>query len=211
MIITDLVQEQDVWVWCSDAYIRNGIRLKLPKCADHTKTYQWRYIKSMTHKFNEWGFNTDTCKKFIDIAVDYAKDLKVLEKGLSVLHQKNMLNICYDKLQRSSGVEDNVTCRLELSKKNINAVNGDIMTFLLKRNDSMSFRNITNWYMSQMICKEYLAISKSAIRTLQAISSIDKDERAFMPSDAALYLLRIRIMDTYKDSSIVNDILKDGQ
>jgi hypothetical protein len=165
----------------------------------------------MTHKFNEWGFNTDTCKKFIDIAVDYAKDLKVLEKGLSVLHQKNMLNICYDKLQRSSGVEDNVTCRLELSKKNINAVNGDIMTFLLKRNDSMSFRNITNWYMSQMICKEYLAISKSAIRTLQAISSIDKDERALMPSDAALYLLRIRIMDTYKDSSIVNDILKDGQ
>lgn len=208
MIVSDLIVEQDVWLWCSDAYLRHGIKLRLPECSDHTKTYQWRYIKSLTKKFNEWEFNEGTCLKFIEIAVRYAKELKVLNKGLSIFHQSNMLNICYKKLSESANIDGNMYSRLI---GGLNVLNGidDKCAFLLKRQDSLSFRNITNYYMSRLMSSEYLALSKAANKALKAISSNDPQERQLMPSDAALYLLRIRILSQHGDSDIVKDIINE--
>jgi len=208
MIVSDLIVEQDVWLWCSDAYLRHGIKLRLPECSDHTKTYQWRYIKSLTKKFNEWEFNTGTCLKFIEIAVKYAKELKVLNKGLSIFHQSNMLNICYKKLTESTDIDGNMTSRL-ISGHNVLAGVKDKQGFLLKRQDSLSFRNITNYYMSRLICSEYLALSKSANKALRTLASNDPQERQLLPSDAALYLLRIRILNQHSNLDIVKDIVNE--
>lgn len=206
MITADSIEEQDVWVWCSDAYLRNGIKLRLPQCLDHTKTYQWRYVRALTNKFVEWEFNRETCIKFIDVAVKYAKDLKVLNKGLSIFHQHNMLKICYNKLQESSGVDENLRVRLEDSVRAMSKID-DRKAFFLKRQDSLSFRNITNYYMNKKLCKEYLALSKAAIGAMKALSTIDAQERQLLPSDAALYLLRIRILDQHGDSEMIKDII----
>lgn len=208
MIVSDLIVEQDVWLWCSDAYLRHGIKLRLPECSDHTKTYQWRYIKSLTKKFNEWEFNEGTCLKFIEIAVRYAKELKVLNKGLSIFHQSNMLNICYKKLSESANIDGNMYSRL-IGGLNVLSGIDDKCAFLLKRQDSLSFRNITNYYMSRLMSSEYLALSKAANKALKAISNNDPQERQLMPSDAALYLLRIRILSQHGDSDIVKDIINE--
>ena len=63
--------------------------------------------------------------------------------------------------------------------------------------------------MSRLMSSEYLALSKAANKALKAISSNDPQERQLMPSDAALYLLRIRILSQHGDSDIVKDIINE--
>ena len=100
----DLSEEQimTVWHWCFETYIRHNVKLQFPAHTDRTKTYQWRYVRAIALKFAEWDFDESTSRQFINIAVDHAKEVGVFRKGLAALHQSNLLEICYAKLQSQS-------------------------------------------------------------------------------------------------------------
>lgn len=193
----------NVWNWCSDAYLRNGQKLSLPANTDPTRTYQWRYARTIAEKFAEWEFDDNTCRKFIDLAVKYAKQKGVLRKGLAVLHQSNMLNICHemlrDELHNSKRSQDSLEAMHNWFRKQI-GTNRPIEVLLERPRDG-AMCNLTQWYRARRISELYLAISRSCCKALARLEKLDPDERSMLPKVAKLHMLRrnlVRDLETFK-------------
>lgn len=204
-----MISEQDVWQWCFESYLRYNIKLKLPFAKDYTKTYQWRFVKAITDKFNDWGFNDDTCRRFIDIAVTHAKELGVLHKGLSILHQHNMMDICYKKLKTENERSDFILDRLVDTKKFLESLKmANYKIHMLRRNHNKALSNFTTLYMSKMLPIEFISLNKCSIDIIACLENIDPEERRLLPTDAALYLCRKKIVDLFPDSEILSETIR---
>lgn len=180
-----------IWDWCCDAYLQHNIKLAFPANANPTKTYQWRYLKSMIAKFDEWEFDEATTKHFIHICVGHCKQAGVLRKGLAALHQSNLLKICYNKLKERSdngrqSVDSIVHIHTWLTKRS----NGNIVKTLLKRQEVDEFCNLVKWYQASKISRLYLALSRPCGRAMSRLEAADPEERSILPKSTTLYLLR---------------------
>ena len=198
----------NVWFWCSEAYIQHGIRLQLPANTNPKKTYQWRYLKSIVSKFEEWKFDEDTSKHFIRIALKHCNNSGVLKKGLAALHQKNLLQICYNELKRQTASIDQSLESLNhihrwLDKKS----NGNIIKTLLHRKYADEYCNMTIWFNANKISKLYLALSKSCGIALHRLSKLDTEERCVLPKATSLYSIRTDFIDQLGSSDRVKKIL----
>jgi hypothetical protein len=181
----------------------------MPPAKDYTHTYQWRFVKAITKKFAEWNFNDDTCKRFIDIAVDHAKELGVLRKGLAVLHQHNMMEICYKKLKLDGERDQFLIQRLVDTCKFLRSLQvKNYKIFFLRRTHDKALSNITSLYLAKKLPIEFMAIYRDSIEALSTIELVDTDERRLLPSDASLYLCRKRILARHGDSEEVRMIVR---
>lgn len=185
----------EVWNWCFEAYIRHGKKISFPVNTDYRKTYQWRYISAIATKFEEWQFDEATAKKFIDIAISHSKHVGAFRKGLAALHQGNMLQICFDTLQREM---DNSNQSLE-SLRNVKywldtqIGDGDPLDVLLRKDQHIS--NITMWYQASKITPLFLALSKQCGKAIARLARTDPDERLLLPKSTNLYKLRTEFLD----------------
>lgn len=192
-----------VWEWCSEAYLQLGYRLEFPANTDHTKTYQWRYLRSIASKFIEWEFDEQTSKQFIMTAARHCKKAGVLRKGLAALHQSNIMKICYDELQKNSDRNSNGIGLISSTHKWLTErSNGDIVKTLLYRNDPDEFCNLTKWVQSSRISRLYLALSRPCGIALARLSKNYPVERELLPRTTSLYMLRSEFL---KDKSNVSD------
>lgn len=190
-------QVQNVWDWCSEAYLRHGSRLTLPANTNPTKTYQWRYARAITNKFNEWNFDTDTSRKFIDIAAKRAKECGLLHKGLAILHQHNMLQICYEELQQEERHNHDNISLLRGMKQWVDSQIGDSdpLSIMLSRANNRSLCKLTIWYKATKLSPLYLSLSQSCRTALSRIQESFPDERRLMPSAPQLYVQRTEFLD----------------
>ena len=193
-----------VWEWCSEAYLQLGHRLAFPANTDRTKTYQWRYLRSIATKFVEWEFDDQTSKQFIETAARYCKNAGLLCKGLAALHQSNLLQVCYDEMQKkidsSRSHADSIRAtNIWLSERS----SGDLVKTLLRRRDPDEFCNITKWFQSSRLPKLYLALSKSCSIALARLSKTHPEEREALPRTTTLYMLRSEFL---KDPSNVSEV-----
>jgi hypothetical protein len=192
---TLLISDEQVWeTWnlCSDAYVRHGRKLAFPKNTPPTKTYQWRYAKSLATKFEEWAFDNDTAMKFIDVAVKHAKRNHTLHKGLAALLQGNLPQICYAAVTREEENSQQSLKSLELMKEWLDRQIGvrPPVTTLLSRSTPHAFCNIAMWYQSSRLSPLFLALSRNCGRALAKLSGQDQTERSTMPSVTDLYRMR---------------------
>lgn len=197
-----------IWNWCSDAYLRNGQRLKFPTNTNPANTYQWRYIKAIAQRFEEWQFDDDTCRKFIDLATKYAKDRGVLRKGLSVLHQSNILDVCYEmlRLEEESGTRSHNS--LEMVHTWLQRRLGDNpLRTLLERPHEEAMCNLTQWYNANRITDRYLAVSKICCKAMARLGRTHPEERTLLPKQTKLYLLRCEIARDIKTLKKARKIL----
>jgi len=198
-----------VWNWCSDAYLRNGQKLSFPARTNPKNTYQWRYAKAIAERFVEWQFDDDTCRKFIDLATKYAKQTGVLRKGLAVLHQTNMLDICYRMLLE----EKNSNRQSQDSLENIHAwVTRQIgvanpVDVLLQRARPDAMCNLVQWYRANKISDLYLAVSKNCGKALSRLTKLDISERELLPKPTKLYMLRADIARNVEKLKQIKHIL----
>lgn len=190
-------QVQHVWDLCSAAYLRHGSRLSMPANTDPTKTYQWRYAKAITAKFNEWDFDNDTSAKFIDIAAKRAKERGLLHKGLSILHQNDMLQICFQALQQEErGNKGNVVLLRDTKNWVDSQINGrDPISVLLARTSNRALCNLSIWYKASKLSNLYLSLSQSCRTALSRLSQQSPDERGQFPSAPKLYMLRVEFLN----------------
>lgn len=184
---------QTVWDWCSDAYLRHGRKLTYPANTDIHKTYQWRYVKAIAQKFDTWGFDDSTSRKFIDIAVGYAKQRGTLHKGLAVLHRNDMLEICYNILQKQADKNtQNMNTLIDMKKWFDSQTNNDYKV-LLQRITPKAFPNIIIWYRANKISELFMACSKDCMRALAELQKTNQDEYRLLPTLEQLFLLRMKI------------------
>lgn len=213
MKILDTSEERifEVWDLCVTAYLQHGRKLSFPKHTDPRKTYQWRYVKALASKIDEWDFDEETTISFLNIAVRHTKECGMLNKGLSALHQGNMLQICYDELQKSEDNNNQSITSLKLIKKWFDNTIGDKdpVKFLLKRKDRDAFCNLVLWYQASKISPLYLSLSRSCGRAMARLAKIDQDERSFLPKSTKLYLTRTKFIADSSNKQQAIKLFKD--
>lgn len=178
-----------VFELCSHIYADFGLRIKFPEGTDPTKTYHWRYAGIIAQQLQDWEFDEATTDKFIRVAVGYAKSNGLLAKGLSLLCQKNLLKVCYDKLQAECSRAKSASGSLADSAQWVSAQVGskDVVKTMLRRERAGGYCNLVRWFTERRVSALYLALSKSASKAMMGMSPSD---RAALPSQSSLYLLR---------------------
>jgi hypothetical protein len=195
-----------IWQWCHDAYLQYGIKLNFPKGTDPTKTYQWRYIKSISKKFEEWGFDDITSQRYIQIVVSQAKKHNILRKGLAALHQKHMLEYCYNIL--SNQIIDNKSIQKHLttvkSWYDAKIQDQEALNVLLKRSSKRALPNLIIWYQSSQLDDLFISLSKAC--GLAARSIKDEAEKRLIPSSTTLYLVRNEFLSETNNSQFAKQL-----
>ena len=184
------------WKWCQEAFAKHGIKLTFPKNTNLQKTYQWRYITRLTHKIDEWGLDKSTARAFINFAVGYVKEKKLLHKGLSVFFQNNMMDICYSRMRKHSS---NACSKIERFRETHKFIttrcnNHPVVGVLLSRESFDKMRNIVRWYKSGDIPTSYLATSIACTEALTRLAVVAPDERNLLPSESELYCLALEFV-----------------
>lgn len=195
-----------IWQWCHDTYLQHGIKLNFPKGTNPTKTYQWRYIKSISTKFDEWGFDDITAQRYIQIVVSLAKRHNILRKGLAALHQKHMLEHCYNIL--TSQITENSSKQKHLTNVKVwldAKIQGkEPIDVLLKRSSKRALPNIIIWYQSSNLDDLFIALSKSCSQAARSIK--DDAEKRLIPSSTTLYLVRNEFLAETKNSHFAKEL-----
>ena len=183
----------DVWDWCREIYLQQGkIKLSFPKGTDPTKTYQYRYVQQLATKLSEWEFDEPTSRRFIEIAVAYARDKGLLHKGLSLMCQKNLLEIAHKRLEREKEQDSGILSELERIHAWVaSKISSDPVDAMLARRNPDSYCNLVKWYGERRLSDLYLSLSASCGRALARLEQIDPIERQEMPTSSRLYLARM--------------------
>ena len=189
------------WKWCQTAFALRGRKLTFPKHTDPRKTYQWRYAARLARQIEEWDFDDETAKAFIGSAVDYVNEKRLLHKGLSVFFQSNMLDICYERMQKHAF---KVASRIEQLRSARDFVvtryaGRPLVGVLLSRDSFDKFRNVVQWFETGRINILYLALSIGCTSALAKLAIIAADERSLLPAESELYCLAI---DFVKDEEL---------
>ena len=195
-----------VWNWCVEAYRRCGQTLKFPEATNPTKTYQWRYAARLAGQLEEWEFDDQTSIVLIRCAAEYAKEKRLLRKGLSAFFQSNILDICYDRIDSEC---EEVDCRLALLSRNYGFLSAradgkPFINVLLSRPAPDSYYKIVEWFERHRVSTIYMALSKSCTAALSRLSKLSPEQRGLLPGSAELFCLMGELTDdiTFKRQAV---------
>lgn len=187
----------NVFCWCQDIYKEYNIDLKFPKARDIRKTYQYRYLSAICQKFSKWNLDDNDAKRFLRIAIGNSFKQKTLKKGLSALHQKNLLDISYEQLLNSS----------RNTRQAINTIdsvlqflvrfcgNENIRCKLVKRDRPATNMVITNLYQAGKINIEFLVVNDLCREIVMDAISKNYQDVLFLPSMSDIYRVKTRILE----------------
>lgn len=175
-----------VYSWFQDEMHQAGRKIKLPKCSDKTKTYQFRWTKSFVNKCIEWDLEDKLVRILISDVVKYAKKQKLLDRGTQILCMGNIIDICFQSLKEldddeASLIEELRSCKAFLGDQ---AGDKDILVRRLLESDSGGCSNILYWYNLGRLTEVFMALSKSCN---QALAKLPEGERDELPSKFELF------------------------
>lgn len=178
---------------------RVGRNIKFPRCADRTKTYQFRWTKNFTEKcYQELELDDRTVKQLIIDIVLYAKRNQLLKMGTQMLSMPNILDICYDSIQSNQEEEDSLVSELNRCHDFLHSKENDKDTLVRKLIEPTSeggYTNLVYWYELGYLTPVYLALSVTCQR---AINLLPESERCELPSN--FELLKICTHTVNKDT-----------
>jgi hypothetical protein len=177
-----------VYSWFQGEMRRVGRKIKLPKCKDPTKTYQFRWTRSFVVRCDEWGLDDQVMAMLIRDIVDYAKRHSLLDRGTQMLSMGNVTDICYKGLKTLAADEVSLIDEVGSCHKFLyqQAHDKNNLVRRLIESDSGGCSNLLYWYNQGHLTEVYMALSKSCN---QALSRLPKMEREELPS--SFKLLRI--------------------
>jgi hypothetical protein len=182
---------EQVFTICQDIYKSFGIDLKFPKARDVTKTYQYRYLTAICDKFIQWDLDLNEVKRFLAIAIGNSFKHKTIKKGLSALHQKNLLQISYEQLISSN----NTLSQIDQTSQSVYLFlkqfcdEKSAYTILSKREGPRSNMVLTNLFQAGKINIEFLAINNLCRRIAMDAISKDLQDAMFLPTLGKLYVV----------------------
>lgn len=182
---------EQVFTICQDIYKGFGIDLKFPKARDVTKTYQYRYLTAICDKFIQWDLDLNEVKRFLAIAIGNSFKHKTIKKGLSALHQKNLLQISYEQLISSN----NTLSQIDQTSQSVYLFlkqfcdEKSAYTILCKREGPRSNMVLTNLFQAGKINIEFLAINNLCRKIAMDAISKDLQDAMFLPTLGKLYVV----------------------
>ena len=200
LITNDRINQ--IYEWCCEIYLKHGHIFRFPKNTNPHDTYQWKYLKSLAIKLEQYGLDDFDAKEFIEMIVEYSKQNNLLHKGLSVFQQANIVGICYDRLTKLHNNSDRLLSSLRSIKEWLDNQIGDndAVRILIKRRNINSLSNIVIWYESGKISEAYFSLSKYCSRSYSSLQSSGRSDCDFLPNPSRCYLLRNKLT---QDSTFV--------
>lgn len=193
--VTDRIQDNEIWeLWqkLQTAYYKYGCGLNLPKNTDPTKTYQWRYVVQLCRKLHDWDFDDALTTRYINELVQYAINRGLLNKGLSVVCQANILDKIYKNMKYST---QNIDVLLNLLNSNhemlLDDSNGNVLEYLT--NVTNKRHMITNLYETGKLSEQYMCLSRNCTSALSKARV--GNEIYLVPSAKKMLNLRISLSD----------------
>ncbi len=188
--------------------------MSFPEGTDPRKTYQWRHMEALERKLVEWEFDDTLCKAFIDIAIRYAKDRRLLNKGTSIFLQKNLLAECYTRLREQAVKQDDVVSILGRTKTWLDAQVAasncdDLIELLMTRNGIGAYPNVIRWYEGGQLPEVYLAVSRACGVAIARLTRERPNERTLLPKDMRLFLTRTSVLAEARVKLEIRNILCD--
>lgn len=196
-----------IFKYCQDAFRRGGINVAFPKGTDPEKTYKWRYLVNFAEKISEFEASDEAISRIIDAIVEYAIKHKQLHKGLTLLANDRVLELC----TKNAAAVNNRQSEL------INRLKSDATLF---NNEDPMYKvglhglpNIVKWYMQGVITRTYLAVSRRAHESMLKLSQV---ERSMMPKHDELVRIRSSIASDHRLKSNIlvalgNDFRMDAR
>jgi len=175
-----------MYLWFKQAMLSVGRKVKDSKCADHSKTYQYRSVCRFVEKAREFGLDKNQMQALVKEIVSFAKDKKLLYRGTAILNMSDIFSICCKRLETNVESTEALVKLIEAARPMIES-SGPL--HIPERIGGYS--RLYSLINSNAIPIEYLAISKRCAIALEHLSS---DERMMLPSTTNLLRVRIRIL-----------------
>lgn len=175
---------------------RYGKEISLPVKTDPRKTYSWRYLVNFLERAKGLDIDNDMLPHIIDAIVDNAKRHNQLKRGIAVLDQRNIVELCCVKLEREIQNEEQIINRIHESYKFLiskkNEENVDSLSLLLAtRKNYNAYANIVSWHQAGYIAAGYIAVSKACNKAMQKLES---HEIRVLPELRQLLRLRLKLL-----------------
>lgn len=183
------IDPDEVFCLCQDIYKDYNINLKYPKARDIKKTYQYRYLSAICSKFLTWGLDRPEIKRFLEIAIGNSFRQKTIKKGLSALHQKNLLEISYEQLINTNGEQRQIDLTFNgiIQFLNRYCVGVDPALALRKRDNSKSNMVLTNLFQAGKINVEFISVNDLCREIAMEAISKESQDMPFLPSLGKIY------------------------
>lgn len=209
--MTPAVNEEriwQVWGWVQEEYLRHKRRLTFPTGTDPRKTYHWRYLRAIVEKFDRWDLDADTSRRYLAVAVARAAELKLLHKGLSAVHQRNLLEATHAALKKH---KQSSKCEQEMLRGVAEWMRrfDDPLGALLKKPNPDAPSQVVVWYQANKLTGLYLALSICCLKALAVVAKKSPEQRRLVPSSADLHLLWARWTSNKNNLAIAREILGD--
>lgn len=195
-----------MYEWFIKSVASVGSRVSKPRCSDVRKTYQFRSVNKFVSDMNDAGIDTDQMQILIKEMVKYAKDKKILRRGISILNMPGVLKACLDRIKLKIESSDLLFNEIESASKLINGKP------LHAPQELGGYSRLTCMINKQQIPIELVAISKLC---MEAMQKMDRDERQMHLPDTELLRIRVRLLinkcnhDKFK-KILGNDLLTAG-
>jgi hypothetical protein len=175
---------------------RNGRMISFPKKTDPTKTYCWRYLANFLEKADELELGDEILPRIVDAVVAHAKEQGLLHRGIAVLDQKDLFDVCYARFERDARSESNLITEIRRSydfvrKQQEQNPDRSVTQLLSKRPSVRAYANIVSWHKAGYITLGYITVSKACRR---ALAELQEYELALLPSSRELLRLKIRLV-----------------
>lgn len=158
--------------WFSAEMKRAGRGISFPIDTDPQKTYMYRTVAKFVKTVSEYKLSDDMIRGMIQSIVKHAKVHRLLDRGVSLLTMRSMLDICSNDLQQQGIEQASMIDELKRCKDFIK--NKD----LLARARRGGYCNLIRWYQTGQLTLPFVAISKNCMR---AVTNLSESEREVIP------------------------------
>lgn len=191
--------------------------ISLPKKTDPTKTYSWRYLERFLDRVETSGFNDDDMPIIIEAIVNYAYENRLLNRGIAILDQKNILEVVSAKLEKEAKEENDITRTITTSRSFVrkqlpqNSSPEQVRILLAQRPNRTAYTNITRWFKSNQISIGYIAVSRECKK---ALGTLPNHELELFPQPRELMRMRLQLISnpnivTKLKTVLGNDLVED--
>lgn len=210
--LSNIIDPNLVFSYCQDIYKEYNFDLRFPKSRDIKKTYQYRYLLAICKKFSAWGLDVNEVKRFLRIAINNSFKHKTIKKGLSALHQKNLLEISYEQLISASVDKSQAAATADMVLVYLIKLCGvETPDLFLRRRDSIkSNMVITNLFQAGKISVEFMAVNDICRKIVLSAIDDDLQDAMFLPTLGKLYKINTESLSNKGKFTNFNNIKKWG-
>ena len=210
--LSNIIDPHIVFGYCQDIYKEYHFDLRFPKSRDVKKTYQYRYLLAICKKFHAWGLEIHEVQRFLRIAINNSFKHKTIKKGLSALHQKNLLEISYEQLISTNANKKQASSAADMVLEYLTKFCGieTPSTVLRRRENIKSNMVITNLYQAGKISVEFMAINDICRKIVIGAIDDEAQDVMFLPTLGKLYKINMESLSNKDKFSNFDNIKKWG-